>query len=252
LIPLKRPSPFSVPGYSNTRSMARTSGSSLSSGSSIYVSAGSPSQSETSNSSEIPRALEATEASRSLQYHMSLLSSETQQEERGELVTTPIFTAPVLEYADALIAEGIQKVFPQYGLLAGMIECLRDESRVRQEGQQTGTASKDPRIFINIAAPSSTFICGSQGSGKSHTLSCLLESCLISSNANKLPKPLTGLVFHYDTFISDHGGAPCEAAYLSSDPAVKVRVLCSPTNIRTIEVRPHITSSFLPEMSHKC
>lgn len=91
----------------------------------------------------------------------------------------------------------------------------------------------DPRVFFNITTPSSTFICGSQGSGKSHTLSCLLESCLISSKAGKLQKPLTGLVFHYDTFFHDVGGSPCEAAFLSSHPGVEVRVLCAPTNLRT-------------------
>ncbi len=193
-------------------------------------------QNETRSPRELPQELEQTEASRSLRYHMSLLSSETQKEERVELAATPIFTTPVLEYAEALVAKGRPEVFSQYGLLAGMIEYPKDGVRLKREWEQSETTSQDPRIFFNIAAPSSTFICGSQGSGKSHTLSCLLESCLISSDANKLPKPLTGLVFHYDTFISDHGGSPCEAAYLASDPAIKVRVLCSPTNVRTIKV----------------
>jgi len=98
------------------------------------------------------------------------------------------------------------------------------------------SSKQDPRIFFNIAAPSSTFICGSQGSGKSHTLSCLLENCPIPSEARTLPQPLTGLVFHYDTFIADGGGSPCEAAFLSSDLDIKVRVLCSPTNFRTSQV----------------
>ncbi|KAJ5640042.1 uncharacterized protein N7484_007904, partial [Penicillium longicatenatum] len=92
----------------------------------------------------------------------------------------------------------------------------------------------DPRLFFNVASPSSTFICGSQGSGKSHILSCLLEGCLISSRAGKLMNPLTAMIFHYDTFISDTTGSPCEAAFLSSNPSIEVRVLCSPTNLRTI------------------
>ena len=54
--------------------------------------------------------------------------------------------------------------------------------------------------------------------------------------ANVLPRPLTGIVFHYDTFISDNGGSPCEVAWLSSNTAVNVRVLCPPTNIGTIKV----------------
>ncbi|KXJ90572.1 hypothetical protein Micbo1qcDRAFT_164147 [Microdochium bolleyi] len=91
------------------------------------------------------------------------------------------------------------------------------------------------RIFQNVAAPSSAFICGSQGSGKSHTLSCMLENCLLPSKQGCLPKPLAGVVFHYGTFTSDSSGIPCEAAYLASNPDIKVRVLCAPTNLETMK-----------------
>jgi hypothetical protein len=94
----------------------------------------------------------------------------------------------------------------------------------------------DPRLFFNISAPSSAFICGSQGSGKSHTLSCLLENCLMKSYVSKLDNPLAGLVFHYDSFTSDIKGTPCEAAHISSNSNVKVRVLVSPTNLQTMKV----------------
>ncbi|KAI1328109.1 hypothetical protein F5Y16DRAFT_409972 [Xylariaceae sp. FL0255] len=112
----------------------------------------------------------------------------------------------------------------QYALIAGSAEMLSNEAR------------EDPRIYYNVSAPSSVFICGSQGSGKSHTLSCILEGCLIrSSRLGSLQNPLTGMVFHYDDYASDSRVSPCEAAYLSSDPSVKVRVLCSPTNIETLK-----------------
>lgn len=101
-------------------------------------------------------------------------------------------------------------------------------------------ATQDPRVFFNVGAPSSTFICGLQGSDKNHTLSCMLENFLISSDAGKLPRPLIALVFHYNTFISDHSGSPCEAAFLSSSPRIKVRVLYSPTNVRTIRAESHL------------
>ncbi|KAK8859447.1 hypothetical protein PGQ11_010181 [Apiospora arundinis] len=68
------------------------------------------------------------------------------------------------------------------------------------------------------------------------TCSCLLENCLIpSSRLGCLPEPLTGIVFHYDTFVSDTGGTPYEAAYLANYPRVKVRVLCASTNIPVIK-----------------
>ncbi|KAJ6436754.1 Nitrogen assimilation transcription factor nit-4 [Purpureocillium lavendulum] len=86
------------------------------------------------------------------------------------------------------------------------------------------------------SAPSSVFICGSQGSGKSYTLSCMLENFLAASEANTLPRPLTGVVFHYDSFTSDTSGTPCEAAYLSSHQRIK-RVYGKIPNVNVEELR---------------
>lgn len=120
----------------------------------------------------------------------------------------------------------------QYGLLAG----LATEHGISTDQRGLHEGYRDKRLFFNTTAPSSIFICGSQGSGKSHTLSCLLETCLARSDAAVLPKPLSALLFHYDTFISDDGGSPCEAAFLSSLPDIRVRVVCAPTNINAIQV----------------
>lgn len=137
-----------------------------------------------------------------------------------EIKTAPIFTESARLQAErhAPSSGGGDQVYPQYGLLAG----------------DASDKESDELFYYNVAAPSSIFICGSQGSGKSHTLSCLLENSLFPSVANELPRPLTGIVFHYDTFINDNKGSPCEAAYLSTNPAVRVRVLCAPTNVATI------------------
>ncbi|KAI3399517.1 hypothetical protein diail_6539 [Diaporthe ilicicola] len=139
-----------------------------------------------------------------------------------EIRTAPIFTESVRDQAKRQASTsggaGDDQIFSQYGLLAG----------------DASDSQSDELFYYNVAAPSSTFICGSQGSGKSHTLSCLLENSLLQSVANELPRPLTGIVFHYDTFIGDSQGSPCEAAYLSTNPTVRVRVLCAPTNIAVI------------------
>lgn len=132
-----------------------------------------------------------------------------------EVQTAPIFTETIR--AAAAAAGGT--LFSQFGLLGG------DTHHPSQSEEM---------YYYNVTAPSSTFICGSQGSGKSHTLSCLLENCLFKTDANELPRPLTAIVFHYDTFTSDDKGSPCEAAYLASNPAASVRVLCAPTNISTM------------------
>lgn len=136
---------------------------------------------------------------------------------KSEIKTAPVFTETVRACAADTGSDGA--LFSQYDMIAG---------------DAHHPTKSDEMFYYNVAAPSSTFICGSQGSGKSHTLSCLLENCLFSNDANQLPRPLTGIVFHYDTFTSDDKGSPCEAAHLASNPNVKVRVLCAPTNIGSI------------------
>ncbi len=142
---------------------------------------------------------------------------------------------PVLNHARGLLHESVPKPFPKYGLLADVTE--PSDKGINRE-HHLALAGYDPRIFFNSAALSSTFICGSQGASKSHTLSCLLENCLIPSDAGKLPRPHAGLVFYYDTFISNNGGSPYEATFLSSNRKIKVRVLCSAANSRTIQASP--------------
>ena len=169
--------------------------------------------------------------------HLSLLSpsSSHAQHQNQEAVNAPIFTVADLSLTSKYqLLDRPESLIPQHGLLAGLVDILDSEPL---SGSEDLYSFKDPRVFFNTTVPSSTFICGSQGSGKSHTLSCLLENCLIPSIASKLPKALTGLVFHYDTFASDNSSSPCEAAFLASNNSIRVRVLCSPTNFRTIKVQ---------------
>ncbi|KAF7373139.1 p-loop containing nucleoside triphosphate hydrolase protein [Mycena sanguinolenta] len=66
------------------------------------------------------------------------------------------------------------------------------------------------RVYVNTNAPSSAVICGvQQGSGKSHTVSCLLECALIpDSRIGKLPEPLSALVCVRFTLMSETRVAP--------------------------------------------
>jgi hypothetical protein len=89
----------------------------------------------------------------------------------------------------------------------------------------------DP-VFLNTKIPWSAFLCGSQGSGKLHTLSCMLEGCLLDEPLiGKNPSPLAGIVFYYDT--SQSNGA-CEAAYLCSR-VTGTKVLVSGCNLKKME-----------------
>jgi len=86
-------------------------------------------------------------------------------------------------------------------------------------------------------APFSAVVCGVQGSGKSHTVSLLLESMFIPNirSIGTLKKPLAGLVLHF----GDGGpnSQPSEAAWIGSShvagvqtPSVKVYVSRSSLN----------------------
>ncbi|KAH7110097.1 hypothetical protein B0J11DRAFT_499354 [Dendryphion nanum] len=92
-------------------------------------------------------------------------------------------------------------------------------------------------VLLNTNYPWSAFLCGSQGSGKSHTLSCMLENCLLTqpgivARIGKTPNPLAGLVFHYDK--SGWSGVS-EASYLCSH--ISTTVLVSPSNYGDMKVQ---------------
>ncbi|KPM44128.1 hypothetical protein AK830_g2417 [Neonectria ditissima] len=174
-----------------------------------------------------------------------LLRCDDESEEASTINTTPLFTESVRKHVLGSGKESGSNQLSQYGLLAANV--LLDGPAT--QNIDNPVSETDPRIFFNVAAPTSMFICGSQGSGKSHTTSVLLENCLIPCQANQLPHPLTGLVFHYDTFSSDTGGLPCEAACLSSHDLVDVRVLCPPTNIGHIKrIYKHLPNVVVEEL----
>lgn len=138
-----------------------------------------------------------------------------------EVTTAPLFSlaaSKALNNKHQDETPRIDRLFQQYGLLG-----LHKRST-------NGTSSQDRLVYTNVSAPWSAFICGSQGSGKSHTLSCILENALIqSSPAGRLSSPLAGLVVHYDKFTAYSSSQLCEAAYLYSSD-IPITVLVSPTN----------------------
>jgi hypothetical protein len=90
-------------------------------------------------------------------------------------------------------------------------------------------------VLINTEHPWSVFVCGSQGSGKSYTTSCILEGCLSKNDEiGTLQQPMAGLVFRYDRY----GAGICEAATLCTrKAAVKIQVLLSPFNYKIMKKR---------------
>ena len=58
-------------------------------------------------------------------------------------------------------------------------------------------------IYANHSEPWSAFICGVQGSGKSHSLATLVENCLLTDHQiGNVPNPLTAMAFHFDPYSS--------------------------------------------------
>lgn len=135
---------------------------------------------------------------------------------------SPIFTSGVDRAIHSKLLPNTDEVIPQYGLIGMQLET-------------PGLPPKDKLVLANMNIPWSAFICGSQGAGKSHTLSCLLESYIDSTcGAGKLPRPLAALVMHYDNFTNDTTTQLCEAAYLCSS-GIPVNVLVCPSNIWTMK-----------------
>ena len=205
---------------------------------------------------QLPRRLPETD----FEYQMKFLSEESTdkyneavRKQDEELRTCPLFSGDVLKYVGDPASPSVA-VLPQYSLIARRFQIEQEHVQdliemdlseqfyeAQQETQQVetqlegrGAVTPDHRIFLNVNAPWSAFICGSQGSGKSHTLSCMLENCLIPSRLGKLPRPLAGMIFHYDRYSSYTSGQLCEAAYLCSAD-IPVRVLVSPTNFKTMQ-----------------
>lgn len=143
------------------------------------------------------------------------------QELARSLKNSPIFTATVDKFVESRLPPGEQtsELVPQYGLIGARLDV------------SSSSTPEDGLILGNVNMPWSAFICGSQGAGKSHTLCCLLENALVANNeAGALPRPLAGMVMHYDRYSSHSTTQICEAAYLCSS-GIPLTILVSPSNV---------------------
>ncbi|KAL2066032.1 hypothetical protein VTL71DRAFT_2103 [Oculimacula yallundae] len=154
----------------------------------------------------------------------SSLGSSAEEASISGIKNAVLFSADILGHPDA-------DELPQYGLLGS------SEST-------SSTANSDSRIFLNTNVPYSAFVCGVQGSGKSHTTACMIENCLIPSPIlGVLQKPLSALVFNFAEYTSNSSFRPCELAFLASpSPELRTRlgtkkisVLVSPSNFLSMK-----------------
>jgi hypothetical protein len=151
----------------------------------------------------------------------------------------------------------------------------QEKERERQgeegvQGSEAGGAAPEPSqpqaLFLNVHEPFCMVTLGVQGAGKSHTLACVLEACLLplkGEGLKHLRRPMMSLVLHYDQSST----SPCEATGLAEAsggvagrlppgappaclPRERLVVLVSPTNFKqrlafyggACEVRPLLLS----------
>ncbi|KAH9898708.1 hypothetical protein F4778DRAFT_742651 [Xylariomycetidae sp. FL2044] len=156
-------------------------------------------------------------------------SSSSLEDQVDALENAPIFSPLVEKHIRMRLPsdQPVPEFVPQYGLLGWRLDGPQDAPHHPSEPE-------DQLVLANVNMPWSAFICGSQGAGKSHTLSCLLESGLLKENpAGKLTHPLAGMVLHYDMYTNSSTTQLCEAAYLCS--SLPVTILVSPSNIWTMK-----------------
>ncbi|KAK6849191.1 hypothetical protein PG995_013024 [Apiospora arundinis] len=147
-----------------------------------------------------------------------------ERDQVDSLTNAPVFTTGAANWVSEALSLNpgdMSQIIPQFALIGN----------VQPVAGAPPTQLDDRLVMTNLNIPWSAFICGSQGAGKSHTLSCLLEnSVMTSSDAGQLPYPMSVLVMHYDNNSGYNNTQLCEAAYLCSRD-VPVNVLVSPSHI---------------------
>jgi len=165
-------------------------------------------------STERPIVFEDGDSERGVYQRLSEPDIHVRAGPREQLRTTPLMTLAVKDTVERSAESGLEKVFDQYAVLGFHV------------GQHLMVRRNEP-ILMNVDAPNSLFICGSQGSGKSYTLNCILENCLAADRRiGRVRSPVAGVAFHYDL---SSAGSVAETAYLCSI-GIRVRVLVSQSN----------------------
>ncbi|PMD48818.1 hypothetical protein L207DRAFT_627500 [Hyaloscypha variabilis F] len=166
-----------------------------------------------------------------LNFQLGLLNFSSVTDESREDSSIGGVKNAVIFSADLLGCPGSENDLPQYGLLGS-------------SDPNSSTTIMDSRLFLNTNVPFSAFVCGVQGSGKSHTTACIIENCLIPSPVlGSLAKPLSALVFNFAEYTSGSSFRPCELAFLASPGSQspthlrvkQVSVLVSPSNYMSLK-----------------
>ncbi|KAI9447790.1 hypothetical protein H4582DRAFT_25626 [Lactarius indigo] len=141
-------------------------------------------------------------------------------------------TAPLLTRG-AYRTKKMRQAIGQYGVFGNITESRLPQAMSMRDDEFS-------RLYLNTNTPFSALVCGVQGSGKSHTVSVILENMFVTGcpALGQLVKPLSGLVLH----VGETGScsSPCEAAYVgvstvnnAKPPPVVVYV--APSSLKRME-----------------
>ncbi|KNZ73824.1 hypothetical protein J132_09465 [Termitomyces sp. J132] len=162
--------------------------------------------------------------------------------EAHDLSTAPLITREAYDYG------GYSKSSSQYGVLGRVVSthqkslCEKpDDPRIYLNTVCRKTISKIHMSYLPLKnAPFSALVCGVQGSGKSHTVSVILESMMLSNcpSTGLLNKALSGLVLHFGE--GGPSSLPSEAAWLAMSSCLdvnppEVRVFVSQSSLNTMK-----------------
>jgi hypothetical protein len=152
---------------------------------------------ESSVSQSVTRNLALTEESQLT----SLAGNVDGNDGNHELKTAPLLTR------GAYRTKKMRQAVGQYGVFGTITESRLPFATSMHDDEFS-------RLYLNTNTPFSALVCGVQGSGKSHTVSVILENMFVTgcTALGQLVKPLSGLVLH----VGETGAcaAPCEAAYI--------------------------------------
>lgn len=175
-------------------------------------------------------------------YHERMFPNSTDSYNQSQIVSlkeikaSPLFSSVALGIIDdAHNTEDF--VRSRYGLLAKRSRAYGSNEADEHDPLQSlkdEISSKDNAVFLNLTTSWSTFICGSQGSGKTNTVAHMLEMSLLPSAFGEHSSPFAGIVFHYDKSSAFSSSPTCEAASLCG-LGISVQILVSPSSLHHME-----------------
>ncbi|ELR17156.1 uncharacterized protein ACA1_058120 [Acanthamoeba castellanii str. Neff] len=122
-----------------------------------------------------------------------------------------------LEAGVALADRAAASAFAEAALLGERTNC-------GHAWDPTAASASASEIYLNTHEPFCLATVGVQGGGKSHTMACVLESCLVpmlEDDVVRLHAPMSALVLHYDQNVT----SVCEATGLISPHPALQRLL---------------------------